>query len=171
MIIDRHAYDAMIEHLRQAAPREGVGLLAGPQIRPPEGQPSWPVRAGAVDRWVPLDNVSDWPGLRYEVDNDELITAYESLEGDGRRPWVIVHSHTSTSAAPSLLDIRYAVDQTLLHMIVSLAASRPVAVLWRLNPDAPPVEQARKIRYQVADLGFQTVGTTDLTRHVSGPTV
>ena len=116
---------------------------------------------------MPLRNASDFPGLRYEIDPQEQIAAYEALDADGRWPWVQAHSHVRTCAAPSSLDVRYAVDQSLLHMVVSLAGTSPVAVLWHLNPDVAPVEQAKRVRYQVVDLGFHTVGNSDLTRGVS----
>jgi proteasome lid subunit RPN8/RPN11 len=157
VIIDHAAYQAMTEHMQQAAPREGLGLLAG--------------RRGGFtcDRWVPLDNVAEFPRLRYEADPEALVEAWERLEADGgRRPWIVCHSHVTTSAAPSPTDIRYAVDPTLNHMIVSLAGSRPVAALWRLDSTETATKQARKIPFQVVDLGFQGNSPTDLTRGVSG---
>jgi proteasome lid subunit RPN8/RPN11 len=168
VIIDRAAYDAMIQHMQEAAPREGVGLLAGP--RSPLDHIPYELRSDVphVDRWVPLRNTAEFPRARYEADPGELISAWETLEVDGRRPWIIVHSHVRTSAAPSDLDIRYAVDPTLLHMIVSLAGTDPVAVLWRLNPNVTAPNHAKKIHYQVVDLGFQGNVPTDLTRGVSG---
>ena len=165
MIIDRAAYTAMIEHMREAAPREGVGLLAGP--RPAEGHQM----SRRVDRWVPQVNVSEFPRARYEVDPTETLAAWRALDAEGRRPWIVCHSHTTTSAAPSPNDIRYAVDNTLLHMIVSVAGAEPVAVLWRLDPGRPGMEGVSRVRYQVVDLGFHSQGTSDLTHRVTGPTV
>ncbi len=149
-------YQAMIEHMRQAAPAEGVGLLAGA------------TGGGPLDHWTPLRNVSDFPRLRYETSHEELIAAWETLEGVGRRPWIVAHSHTTTTAAPSQLDIRYAVDPTLLHMIVSVHGPQPVGALWRIDPDARGVRQVERVGYRVADLHFHPKGTTDLTHDVSG---
>lgn len=176
MIIDQAAYDAMIQHMREVAPREGVGLLAGPAGEPRAVDPPVMVALngknvhppyGVVDRWVPLRNNSPFPGLRYEIDPQEQIAAYEALDAAGRWPWVQVHSHVRTSAAPSPTDIRYAVDPNLLHMIVSLAGTEPMAPLWRLNPNATGVDRCRRVRYQVVDLGFQGKPATDLTRDVT----
>lgn len=161
MIIDRSAYGAMIEHMRQAAPREGVGLLAGPQADQEQAR-------SVVDRWVPLGNVADFPGARYEVDPAALIGAWETLDEVGCRPWIVVHSHTRTSAAPSDLDIRYAVDRSLLHLVVSLAGTMPVAVLWRLDPTVTGAGRCARVRYQVVDLGRSEYPATDLTHGVSG---
>lgn len=168
MIIDRVAYAAMIEHMQQAAPREGVGLLAGP--RDPLDHIPHLLHSGVrhVDRWVPQANVAEFPRARYEVDPEQTLTTWEALIAAGRRPWIMCHSHVTTSAAPSESDIRYAVDQTLLHLVVSLAGLDPVAVLWRLDPTTVGVARCNRVRYQVVDLGFHSQGTTDLTHGVSG---
>ncbi len=164
--IDTATLGVAIEHMRQAAPREGVGLLAGPYDRHDPAGGQWQGPVGTVDRWVPLTNVSEFPRLRFEVDPVELVDAWERLEADGgRRPWIVCHSHVTSDAVPSPTDERYAVDPTLSHMIVSLAASRPVALLWQPAQDGSG--KLRKVRYRVADLGFRTVGTTDLTHRVS----
>lgn len=168
MIIGFDAYTAMIDHMRLAAPLEGVGLLAGPKGHldhiPYELRSDVP----RVDRWVPLVNTAEHPRLRFQVDPAEQIAAYEACEADGLWPWVMVHSHVRASAAPSETDIRYATDPNLLHMIVSLASSAPVAVLWRLDPNAAAPDRAKKIHYQVVDLGFRANPATDLTHGVSG---
>lgn len=165
MIIDRTAYNAMIEHMQQAAPLEGVGLLAGP--RPAEGHQM----SRRVDRWVPQVNVSEFPRARYEVAPEQTIADWQALDAEGRRPWVVCHSHVTTNAAPSPNDIRYAADPSLLHMIVSLAGSRPVVRLWRLDAHSLRPNPEARVRFQVADLGFHSRGTTDLTHRVTGPTV
>lgn len=180
--IDEAAWAAMIEHLQQAAPHEGVGLLAGLEGLPRGVDPPVMVAPngrnvhagyGVVDRWVPLDNVSDWPRLRYEVDPARLVGAWQALEDDGRRPWIVVHSHVNHTATPSQLDIRYATDPTLLHLIVSMTGGAyPVGALWRLDPNGrTPEEQVQRVGYRVSDLGFQSKGTTDLTRDVSSRSV
>ncbi len=180
MIIDQAAYDAMITHMREAAPREGVGLLAGPEGAPRGVDPPVMVAAngrnvhawyGVVDRWVPLRNTAEFPRARYEVDGPELVAAWEALDADGRRPWVQVHSHVRTSAAPSDLDIRYAVDPSLLHMVVSLGGMEVTSVLWRLDPNGQGPNRCSRVRYQVVDLGFKAISPTDLTRGVSDRSV
>lgn len=177
MIIDQTAYAAMIDHMRQAAPREGVGLLAGPEGLPRGTAPPVMVARngknvhwgyGVIDRWVPQENVSEFPRARYEVDPAETLATWQALDDDGRRPWIVCHSHVTTSAAPSENDIRYAVDPTLLYLIVSLAGAEPVAALWRLDPTAVGPDRCRRVRYQVVDLAFQANVPTDLTQGVTG---
>lgn len=181
MIIDRVAFEQMIAHMEQVAPLEGVGLLAGPRDAPcPRdtdgdgdcGRKLCPhcgaERERACDRWVPMRNAAEHPRARFEIDNDELVMAWQALADAGRRPWIICHSHVTTSAAPSDNDIRYATDPTLLHAVVSLAPSVPVVALWRLDPNRPArAEQAKRIIYEVSDLGFQGNRPTDLTHGVS----
>lgn len=183
MIIDLAAYAAMTDHMQQAAPREGVGLLAGlrtghvpcPLDTDGDGNcgrrlcPVCGVDPGRVcDRWMPLVNAAEHPRLRFQLDPAEQIAAYEACDADGRWPWVMVHSHVRASAAPSETDIRYATDPNLLHMIVSLAPTVPVAVLWRLDPMMSGVGRCSRVRYQVVGLGRKEYPATDLTRDVSG---
>lgn len=183
MIIDRQAFEQMIEHMLAERPREGVGVLAGPLITtcPRDtdgdgncGQRHCPDCGGTggtgrtCDRWAPLPNISDFPALRYAADDVELLATWLKLEEQGCRPWIMCHSHVRSNAAPSNLDITYAADETLLHLVVSLEAREPVAKLWRLNPGATGVDRVRKVLYEVVDLGFRTVGNSDLTRDVTG---
>lgn len=176
MIIDRQAFDLMLEHMIASKPSEGVGVLAGPIAqrcpRDTDGDgncgrhrcPDCP----RVERWVPLRNVSDFPALRYQVDDTELLAAWNVLEEDDLRPRVMCHSHVRSGAVPSDLDVIYAADRTLLHLVVSLQATQPVVRLWRLNPEVIGLERARRVLFEVVDLGFRTVGNSDLTRGVTG---
>lgn len=184
MIIDKAAHAAMLAHMFEERPREGVGLLAGPaRPRCPRdtngdgncGQRICPDCGGdgrVCDTWLPLRNVAEFPRARYETDPVELLAAWERLETAGRRPWIVCHSHVSTSAVPSDLDIRYAVDRTLHHAVVSLAAYDPVTRVWALDPDSQDRDgRVRRVRVLVADLGFlsseQRILTTDLTHDVT----
>ncbi len=185
MIIDSAAFQAMIDHMQQAAPNEGCGLLAGPREQPcprdtdgdgncgrrfcPHCGPAAREVARTVDRWVPLRNVSEFPRLRYEVDDGELIAAWEQLADDGnRRPWIMVHSHVRGGPAPSETDIRYALDETILHLIVALGGVAAYPKLWRIRPHLTSVrERAYGVPFDVVDLGKQKNSPTDLTRRVA----
>lgn len=188
MIIDRAAYQAMLDHLQQAVPHEGCGLLAGPTPPPcPRdtdgdgncGFPACPYcgtsRRNAYqttcDRWVPVPNTAEFRRVRFEMDPDALLDVWKALDAEGRRPWVNVHSHVRSTAVPSEVDIRYAVDPTLRHLVVSLAGTEPVAKLWRIEPDSRGGETLTRVHFQVFDLAEQDFSkgswTTDLTRDVS----
>lgn len=169
MIIDKGAFEACLAHLITCGRirQEGVGLLSGPLDAPVRAAP------GQLDNvtatyWTPLTNVAEFRRVRYEVDPETLLAAYNELEAEGLRPAVLVHSHLTGGAAPSPADVRYAVDPALLHMIVDLAGPRPHAALWQVLPEFwLSEERVMKIRYQVADLQKQGTSATDLTRGVS----
>lgn len=170
MIIGKAAFEACLAHLidRARAGEEGVGLLAGPTHAPVAATRSVITNVAAT-RWESLTNVSEFPRLRYEVDPADLLAAYQGLEDEGLWPLVLVHSHLAGGAAPSLMDVRYATNPALLHMIVDLEPARPHAVLWDIRPGYPDAQRVcMKIRYQVTDLGKQESSATDLTRDVSG---
>lgn len=176
MIIDRAAYDAMVRHMQQAAPQEGCGLLAGLTTCPRDtdgdgncGRQNCPNCFGTertCDTWVPMANVAEFPRLRFEIDPGRLLAAWQTLDDQGRRPWIVCHSHPADTTAPSVHDVRLALDETLRHLVVSLRGTFPVADLWRLRPH-DPANSMTKIRFQVIDLGFRQVGTSDLTRDVT----
>lgn len=173
MIVDKAAFEQMIEHLTECArdAHEGVGLLSATldgQPRHTGGQGLAMITNVAVDRWTALANVSDYPRLRYEVDPAELIWAYEALEADGYRPAIMVHSHVTGGTLPSPTDIRYATNPALLHMIVDMAGSRPAVKLWQISPSAEGAQQVQAVRLAVADLRKQENPPTDLTHGVTG---
>ncbi len=170
MIIGKAAMEQALAHLidRARTGEEGVGLLSAPldgRVRYATTNPAILTNL-AVDRWTPLTNSSEFPRLRYEVNPGELLAAYDTLEADGHRPWVMVHSHLRTGAVPSGTDVRYATNPALLHLIVDLEGPRPRSVLWHLHPDRP-LKGQEKIRFQVVDLREQKNQATDLTRGVT----
>lgn len=164
MIIDRLALETCLLHLaeRAAANEEGVGVLSG-RLDAPARAALGLIDNITVEEWAALTNVAEFRRHRYEVEPDELIDTYNELEGEGLRPYVLVHSHLRGGGTPSLTDVRMAADPALLHMIVDLEGTRPVPYLWRLAPNMPEV----KIHFQVADLRKQGNQATDLTRGVS----
>lgn len=164
MIIDWTAYEAMIDHMRQAAPEEGVGLLAGFNKIGMGDPRSFET---VCDTWTPLRNSAEFPRHRYEVDPGELVGAWNTLEATGRRPWIVCHSHVRDTTAPSELDVMLAADATLHHFVVSLLGTDPVATLWHLDSFTQGRDRVRRVRYQVADLGFQVKGNSDLTHDVT----
>ena len=183
MIIDSTAFGEMITDLENAEPHEGCGLLAGPiqgrdtpcphdtdgdgncgrQLCPYCGRPE--ARDRICDRWVRMPNMAEFPQLRFEMDPGRLIQAWQALDGQERRPWIVAHSHPRDSAVPSLHDRRYATDPSLLHLVVSLAGPTPAVRLWRIDQAA---DVAVKVPFRVVDLGRKENPPTDLTQDVSG---
>lgn len=183
IVIDQGAHQAMVDHLQQAVPSEGCGLLAGPVDGAPCprdtdgdgdcGRPLCPycgpkIPGMVCDTWVPMANVAEFPRVRFEMDPTALVEAWQRLETAGRRPWIVCHSHVRDVAVPSAHDVRLAGDPTLKHLVVSLAGVTPHAQLWTVDPFAGRDRQTAKIHYRVADLGFSAGPSTDLTHGVSG---
>lgn len=189
IVVDEAAHRAMLDHMQQAAPSEGCGLLAGPVVGVPPripcprdtdgdgdcGRPLCPhchdrkLPGMVCDTWVPMANVAEFPRVRFEMDPEALVEAWQRLETAGRRPWIVCHSHVRDVAVPSVRDVLLAVDGTLRHLVVSLAGPFPTASLWHLSPfSLDPAVRMRKIHYQVTDLGFHGNPATDLTHDVSG---
>jgi proteasome lid subunit RPN8/RPN11 len=95
----------MVEHLMNARPNEGCGLLAGD--------------GGAVSKVLRMSNAAASP-VRYALDPDEQFAAYKLIEEEGLALAGVFHSHTRTEAYPSPTDIRLA-SETVPYVIVSLA--------------------------------------------------
>jgi proteasome lid subunit RPN8/RPN11 len=123
-----------------------------------------------ADRWVPLENVAEFPRVRYEVDPEEVLAAHEALEADGRYPWIVVHSHPGPrgTTAPSGPDVAYARNPKQLHLIVADGGLHTVMVLWRLTPGADEPDRVVRVRWQVVDQAQHESWTTDLTHGVTG---
>ena len=155
----------------------GCGRRNCPTCGPPEmrrvvarriGAQWAPVTEAHLGRWMPLDNVAEFPRVQYAVDPVELLAAHEALEADGFYPWVVVHSHVAVDAVPSEPDVEYARNPSQLHMIVSLAGLHAYFTRWQLDPDAVPGHGRRvKIPWRVVDQPKQGISPTDLTRGVT----
>ena len=120
----------MLDHLRAAAPLEGVGLLAvGGDAADPAAAPV----AGRVRRFYPGTNVDASP-TRYTMDPVEVLAAFNDMAANGWRLGAIVHSHPASAPTPSATDLREAYYPEALLVIVGLAHTPPAARAWRLSP-------------------------------------
>ena len=95
--------DEMVEHAAEAFPREACGVLTGP----PSG----------VDRVERMRNVGHGVD-RYVFDPVAQLDLWQGLEDSGRRVWGIYHSHPTTGALPSLVDLANAAYPDLHYVIV-----------------------------------------------------
>jgi proteasome lid subunit RPN8/RPN11 len=114
MMITRTALDAVLAYCGDNPRVEVCGLLSGP---------TRDVRL--VDDFHPVRNVAEFPATRYELDPREQLALWTALESRGRSVRVVFHSHTTTGVQPSPVDVRYAIDPEVLHLIVSLAGGQP----------------------------------------------
>jgi len=97
--------DEMVAHAAATRPREACGVLAGPC-----GQ-----RRG--DQVVRMRNVGHGVD-RYEFDPVVQLELWRELEAAGRRVWAIYHSHPTTGAYPSRVDIATATYPDLHYVIL-----------------------------------------------------
>lgn len=111
--LEKNYAGAIIDHAIAEAPNECCGLLAGLE--------------GRVIKLYRCKNAEHSPYL-YSVDPHDLIAVYKELQQNGWDLLGIYHSHTHTEAYPSPKDVKSAVLQEALYLIVSLS-----------NPDHPTI--------------------------------
>ena len=129
MRISRELYEEMIEHAREEAPNECVGLLGS--------------RDGAAVRLYRAANAAASP-LRFEIDGSEQIRYHHDIEESGLELGAIYHSHTRTEPSPSQTDISFAAGWPgVLWVIVGLATDEPTVRAWRI--DGPQVTEAELV--------------------------
>ncbi len=96
--------DTMRAHAAEAHPREACGVLVGPADE------------CRFERLIPMRNTSDRTD-EYSFDPDEQLAVWQALEDLGERVWGIYHSHPTTTAYPSKMDVATA-QPDMLYVIV-----------------------------------------------------
>ena len=125
LIIPAAIYQEMLEHLRQAYPDEGCGLLGG--------------REGKVSRHFPTTNVEpEDKYIRYLIDPKEQLAAEEALDEQDLELVAIYHSHTHTPAYPSPTDVRTAYYPDSYYVLLSLTdPTKPVIRAYKIHKPDP----------------------------------
>ena len=119
MRIPRELYEEMIEHAREEAPNECVGLLG--------------VRDGSAVKLYRAANAAASP-LRFEIEGSEQIRYHNDIEESGLELGAIYHSHTRTEPRPSQTDISFAAGWPgVLWVIIGLASDAPEVRTWRID--------------------------------------
>ena len=102
---------AIVDHAREGAPEEVVGVLAG--------------RRGddvsTVEQALRARNAADAPRSRYEIAPDEQLALLEQIEASGSDVVGFYHSHPRGPAEPSDVDAGRAAWPGHSYLIVSLA--------------------------------------------------
>ena len=119
------------EHARSEAPLEACGLIPGTAAAADGGQPL---------RFEPCRNLAS-SRTRYEVHPEDYYRIHAALDAAGGEVWGIVHSHPSTPAVPSGLDVTMAAHPDAIYLVVSLAGGAPDLRAWRI---------LRGVRHEVA---------------------
>lgn len=113
-------FDAMIEHAQTDAPAECCGLLAG--------------RAGGVTRCISLRNELASP-VAYQGDPRDLFAAFREMRESNLDLLAIYHSHPTSPARPSRVDLAENFYSDVPRIIISLAGDAPVVKAFRLFSD------------------------------------
>jgi proteasome lid subunit RPN8/RPN11 len=130
LYVARSIRDEIMIHLLEAAPNEGVGMLAvGDPFRDEDD-----LHAVEAVRFYPGTNVDRSPS-RYTMEPVEVVRALREMREVGWRLGAIVHSHLKGPATPSATDVREAHYPDALMLIVSFAVQPATTGVWRVVPE------------------------------------
>jgi aspartate racemase len=115
--IDKRLYAQIVDHLIDALPNEGCGLIAFDYDRPVKVYPG--------------TNILRSP-RRYRMDDAEVLRAIEEIDANGWWLGAIYHSHPHSAPEPSTTDVRESNWPDALMVIVSLQHAEPEARAYRL---------------------------------------
>jgi len=110
--IPDHLIDALHRHEQACAPYEAAGLLA--------------TKGDVVTDFYPVTN-QNGSATSYSIDGGDVLTCADRAEAFGERLGGVVHSHPSSSTAPSETDLVTAAASDWIYLITSrgeLAAYR-----------------------------------------------
>jgi proteasome lid subunit RPN8/RPN11 len=113
--------DEIVAHVREEAPREACGLLAG--------------RNGGITRVIRCKNVHPTPTTRYVIDPREQLSAFRAIDAAGEELLGIYHSHPVSQPYPSPTDRAEAHYPDALYVLVSLRTRTPEVRAYRLGTD------------------------------------
>ena len=70
--------------------------------------------------YYPIDNIANNPSCRFLMDAPQQISAIKKMRDKQQQLFAIVHSHPSTNATPSQLDIDESNYKDVFYIIISL---------------------------------------------------
>ncbi|HJS18246.1 MAG TPA: M67 family metallopeptidase [Anaerolineales bacterium] len=101
--LSQEQFDEMLEHVKDHAPLEACGLLAGKDVR--------------VEKVIPVRNQAQSP-IRFVMDPYEQLRAFDWIDSQGLDLIGIFHSHPAGPEAVSVTDIEEAAYE-VVHVIWS----------------------------------------------------
>jgi [CysO sulfur-carrier protein]-S-L-cysteine hydrolase len=121
LLLQPATMSAIERHLAAVLPNEGCGLLAVND----DGH-RW-----RAEHFYAGANVDTSP-VRFTMDPQEVVAAFDDMERGGWRLGAIVHSHPRTPATLSQTDLREAAYPDALLVVVSFASAPPEMRAWDL---------------------------------------
>jgi proteasome lid subunit RPN8/RPN11 len=126
--------DAIVEHAREGAPEEVVGVLAGTN-----GETS------RVERRYRAANAAETPETRYEIGPEAELAILERIDDAGFDVVGFYHSHPRGPLEPSVTDTRLAAWPGRSYVIVSLAGEDAGIGSWRWRGERFERESVRVV--------------------------
>lgn len=127
--------DAIVDHAREGAPEEVVGVLAGDH-----GEDV------SVERRYRATNAAETPETRYEIAPEAELEILERIDGSGLDVVGFYHSHPRGPLEPSATDAALAAWPGHSYVIVSLAGDRAELGSWRWRGERFERESIRVVR-------------------------
>lgn len=125
LILPANLRDQILVHLLDAAPNEGVGLLATrAAVAPGEDV--------VAARFYPGRNKDASP-TRFAMDEGDVLTAIRDIRERGDALGAIVHSHIYGPPTPSRIDLDEAYYPEALMVIVSFATQPSQMRAWHIG--------------------------------------
>lgn len=104
--LPRPLVNQLLAHAQQDSDVEICGLISA--------------RQGQAWHAYPVDNIAGHPDARYRMDPHQQIAAMKTMRERDETLFAIYHSHPSSPARPSAIDIAEAGYPEALYLIISL---------------------------------------------------
>lgn len=93
-------------------------------------------KAGTPVTWYPVANVADHPDRRFRLDPKAQIDALRAMRETGEDLFAILHSHPTSPAEPSQIDLAEIGYPEACYLIISLNTKGVLEMRgFRLKPD------------------------------------
>lgn len=122
----RAAYDAVVDHAREAVPNEACGVLGGVRREDDESANT----GDHVTQVYPAANAAETPRTRYRIRPEAQLELLDAVDDDGLAVIGFYHSHPSGPARPSETDIAQATWVDHAYAICALDG-HPFVGSWR----------------------------------------
>lgn len=124
--LPRDVYDAVVDHARDGAPEEVVGIFGG------DHGPDR-TRVESVHR---ARNAADATRTTYAIDPEEQLELIDRVEAAGQELAGFYHSHPAGPPRPSQTDVVRAAWPGQSYLLVALDGRHPYVGSWRWDGEA-----------------------------------